>query len=190
MTLRIITLGILINAMALIFACTQSKETMSPPTVSPAEWPAAPGVISAIGSAGGANTFTFEKWRFTKAEMPDDKIENISLAIEISTASLTTDWKDLEKSIRSKKDYFYASKFPIARVSIDGATAQGDGKYTCDALVTLKGVSKTVPLTFQISDSKPYQVKGEGLIFRSKFKFTGKGADEKVPLSFEVTLPI
>ncbi|MEL6635995.1 MAG: YceI family protein [Bacteroidota bacterium] len=190
MSSRIICLAILVNAMALLFACTQSKDTAAAPTVAPANWPAAPGVISVIGTAGGSNVFTFEKWRFTKAEMPDGKVENLDLAIEISTASLTTDWKDLEKGVKSKKDYFYVSKFPIARVAIQGAQPKGDGTYTCDALLTLKGVSKTVPLTFEISDSKPYQVKGDGMIFRSKFKFTGNGPEEEVPLNFDLTLPI
>jgi len=147
------------------------------------------GTIQAIGTAGGPNVFTFEKWEFTKAEMPDDKVENIALSIAINTSSLTCDWKDLQKNIRKKKDYFYAKKFPTATVEIKGAEPIGNGQYKTQALLTLKNNTKPVELTFTISDSKPYQVKGEGMIIRQDFGFTGGGPEDEVPISFDVTLP-
>ena len=148
-----------------------------------------PGIIQAVGDAGSPQIFTFQKWQFTKAEMPEDKIENIQLTVEINTSSLTCDWKDLQNNIRKKKDYFYVKKFPLASITIDGAEAIGDGKYKTEAILTLKKFSKPVELTFTVSDNKPYQVKGEGMITRQDFGFTGGGPKDEVPISFDVTLP-
>ncbi|MEM9985192.1 MAG: YceI family protein [Bacteroidota bacterium] len=149
----------------------------------------APGLIQAIGDAGSPQVFTFEKWEFTEASMAEGKIENIQLAIEINTSSLTCDWKDLQNNIRKKKDYFYVKKFPTAKVVIDGATRQADGSYTTEAMLTLKKKTKPVTLTFSISEEAPYQVKGEGLIIRQDFGFTGGGPKDEVPINFDVTLP-
>ena len=149
-----------------------------------------PGTIEFVGDAGSPNVFTFERWQFTKVEMPDDKVENIQVELEINTSSLSTGWKELESNIRRKKDYFYVKKFPKATVVIDGAQRLADGRYTTEAMLTLKGISKSVKLTFSISETAPYVVKGEGEIVRADFKFTGNGPKPIVPVSFEATLPL
>jgi len=145
-----------------------------------------PGIIQAIGDAGSPQVFTFQKWKFTKAEMPENKIENIQLEIEINTSSLTCDWKDLQRNIRKKKDYFYVKKFPKAIVSINGTEAIEGQKYKTQATLTLKKYTKPVELTFTVEGN---QVKGEGVITRQDFGFTGGGPKDEVPISFEVTLP-
>ena len=109
-----------------------------------------PGFINAIGEAGSPNTFTFNKWEITKAAMPEGKVENIQVEIEINTSSLSTDWKDLEKNVKKKKDYFYVKKFPKATVVLNGAEAQGDGSYVSDAMLTLKGRSPD-PLSLMLN---------------------------------------
>jgi len=145
-----------------------------------------PGIIQAIGDAGSPQVFTFQKWEYTKAEMPEEKIENIQLEIEINTSSLTCDWKDLQSNIRKKKDYFYVKKFPKAVISIDGAETMENGQYKTQAMLTLKKYTKPVELTFTVEGN---QVKGEGIITRQDFGFTGGGPKDEVPISFDVTLP-
>lgn len=149
-----------------------------------------PGLIQAIGNAGSDQFFTFRKWDFTKVEMPNEQVENIQLELEINTSSISCDWKDLEKGVKKKKDYFFIKKFPKATVSINGATANNNGTYTADAVLTLKTHTRAVPVTFTISDTKPYQVKGEGVITRQDFGFTGGGPKDEVPVLFEVVLPL
>lgn len=148
-----------------------------------------PGTITFIGEAGSPNKFTFTKWQFTEINMPNDEVEKLQLEVEINTSSLQTGWKDLEKSIRKKKDYFYVKKFPKAYINIDGATLQEDGSYQTDAQLSLKGITKTVPLTFTITKEKPYVVKGAGVVERRQFNFYGDGPKDQVPVEFEVTLP-
>ncbi len=172
----------IIASLSILFLCSFSL-------IGIGERGASPGLIQAIGEAGSPQVFTFEKWEFTEASMAEGEVENIHLAIEINTSSLTCDWKDLQNNIRKKKDYFYVKKFPTATVVIDGATPLEDGRYQTEAMLTLKKKTKPVTLTFSISEEAPYEVKGEGLIIRQDFGFTGGGPKDEVPISFEVTLP-
>jgi|GEM_PF-1453212 len=149
-----------------------------------------PGEISAIGDAGSPQKFTFERWTFTEASMAEDKVENLALEAEIDCTSLQCDWKDLLKSVKKKKDYFYISEYPTAKVVVNGAEAQKDGTYLTEAEVTIKKYTRTVPLTFTITKEKPYQVVGDGILKRKKFGFTGGGPKAQVPVHFEATLPI
>jgi polyisoprenoid-binding protein YceI len=149
---------------------------------------ATPGTIEFIGDAGSPNVFVFRKWAFDEIKVPDGKLEEMQIALTIQTGSLETQWKDLEKNIRTKKDYFYVKKFPRATIKIDGAEKQPDGSYTTEAMLTLKGVTKPVKLAFSASETVPYQIKGTGVITRQQFKFTDGGPKDEVPISFDITL--
>ena len=149
-----------------------------------------PGTIQAIGNAGSDQVFTFEKWEFTRAEMEEGQVETLDLEAILDCKSLVCDWKDLEKSVKKKEDYFNVSQFPTAKVVIRGAEDQGDGTWLTNAELTLKETTKEVPLTFTISGEKPYQVKGSGELKRRKFGFDGGGPRNEVPISFDMTLPI
>ncbi|MFK7920484.1 MAG: YceI family protein [Bacteroidia bacterium] len=146
-----------------------------------------PGTIEFIGDAGSPTKLTFERWKFTKTLIPDGIIEAIEVSLEINTSSLQSSWKELEKSLKKKKNYFYIKKFPVAIVKIKGAQKRDDGRYQTDALLTLKGVTKVVPLTFSIEGN---HVIGEGVIMRREFNITGDGPKDEVPLSFDVYLPL
>lgn len=149
-----------------------------------------PGVLTATGTTGGPNVFTFERWHFAQISMPEDDPTQIQAVIDIDVTSAVCDWKDLEYSIKKKKDYFHVRKFPKAMVSINGATLQEDGSYQTEALLSLKNVEKPVTLTFTISAEKPYEIKGEGVLNRRDFRFTGDGPQDEVPIAFEATLPL
>lgn len=149
-----------------------------------------PGTIQAIGNAGSDQVFTFEKWQFTNVEMQDDKVENLKLEAEIDCRSISGSWKDLVKSVKKKKDYFNVSDFPTASVVVNGAEDQGDGSWVTNAEVTIKDFTQAIPLTFTISDEKPYHVEGNGVITRQDFGFTGGGPKDEVPVSFDAVLPL
>jgi len=146
-----------------------------------------PGKIEFIGNAGSDNVFTVEKWAFTKIENPDQP-EKIRIEAVLDINSITCSWKELESSVKKKKDYFFTKKFPEAKVSINGATLLENGNYTTDALLELKGIRKIVPLEFSISKAAPYRVQAQGVVFRSAFKFSGDGPKEEVPVMIDVVL--
>lgn len=149
-----------------------------------------PGTLTATGMTGGPSVFTFERWHFAAMSMPDDDPTQIQAIIDIDVTSAVCDWKDLEYSVKKKKDYFHVRKFPKAMVLINGASLQEDGSYITDAMLTLKSVEKPVTLTFTISDTKPYTIEGSGVINRREFRFTGDGPADEVPIAFQATLPL
>ncbi len=148
-----------------------------------------PGVLTATGMTGGPSVFTFERWHFAQVSIPDDDPTQIQAVVDIDVTSAVCDWKDLEYSVKKKKDYFHVRKFPKAMVTINGATLQEDGSYRTEAMLSLKNVEKPVTLVFTISETKPYEIKGEGIINRREFRFTGDGPADEVPIAFEATLP-
>lgn len=149
-----------------------------------------PGVLTATGMTGGPSVFTFERWHFAQISMPEDDPTQIQAVIDIDVTSAVCDWKDLEYSVKKKKDYFHVRKFPKALVTIDGATLQEDGSYLTEAMLSLKNVEKTVTLAFTISEEKPYVITGGGVLNRREFRFTGDGPQDEVPIAFDATLPL
>ncbi|MEM6726781.1 MAG: YceI family protein [Bacteroidota bacterium] len=148
-----------------------------------------PGTLTFIGDAGSPNLFTINRWEIENAKLPGGDFTQVKADILIDATSFTGDWKDLEYSIKKKKDYFYIKKFPKATVKINGAEQQDDGSYTTEASVTLKGKTKKVALTFTVSETPPYQVVGGGVIQRRQFNFSGDGQKEEVPVNFDFTFP-
>lgn len=151
-----------------------------------------PGTIQVTGVAGGPRVFTFEKWKIEKLNWTPGNFETIDIAVLIDCKSLTHEWKDLEKSIRKKKDYFYVKKFPTASASVKGATKIRDNLYEAKMTLGLKGVTKDVPITFEVSgdgsEANPYRAVGKGELNRRKFKFNGGGPENQVPLNFDIVL--
>lgn len=167
-------------AMAVLFIAN----IQSPYVTFPEE---APGELTFIGNAGSDQVFSLERWKFSKVENADQP-ENIVVVAEFDLTSMEGGWPDLLKSIKKKKDYFYIKKYKTASVKIEGATANEDGSYNTDAVLTLKGKTKKVPMTFTISDEAPYHIEAEGVVMRRKFGFTGGGPKNEVPVKVSADL--
>ena len=148
-----------------------------------------PGVINVTGVAGGPRVFEFTKWQINKLQWEQGNFESITIEVVIDCKSLTHEWKDLEKNIKKKKDYFYVKKFPTAVATVNGASKNDDGSYSAMMELSLKGVTKEVPITFEVTSTAPYKVVGKGELNRQNFKFNGGGPEDQVPLNFEITLP-
>jgi polyisoprenoid-binding protein YceI len=147
----------------------------------------APGTLTFIGNAGSDQVFTVERWKFSKVENAAQP-ESILVEAQLDITSIQCGWADLLKGVKKKKDYFYVKKFKTASVQIEGATANKDGSYSTDALLTLKGKTKKVPMTFTISEEAPYHIEAEGVVMRRKFGFTGGGPKDEVPVKVSADL--
>lgn len=149
----------------------------------------APGEISFTGNAGSDNVFTVERWKFTEVANVGEP-EHIRVRAELDMTSLRTGWAELLKNLKKKKDYFYVKKYATATIAIDGAQAIGEGQYRTAALLSLKGVTKPVPLTFTLteSDDGTFHVDAWGEINRREFNFTGGGPKDVVPVTVSAEL--
>jgi len=146
-----------------------------------------PGTITFIGNAGSDNLFTVNNWKFDRLTNLVDP-ENIGVTAILDMTSITCDWKDLEKNLHKKKDYFHSKKFNTAQLTIDGAEAQADGSYLAHAELSLKGISRTVPLSFTLTGDGPYELEASATIERRKFRFTGNGPKDEVPVMVKAML--
>jgi polyisoprenoid-binding protein YceI len=146
-----------------------------------------PGEITFIGNAGSDNVFTVNQWKFDRLENLDNP-ENIAVTAVLDMTSITCDWKDLEKNLHKKKDYFYSKKFNTAQLSIDGAKVQPDGSFLAAASLSMKGITKTVPVTFTLTGEGPYALTASASIMRRQFKFSGNGPKDEVPVMVKATI--
>jgi polyisoprenoid-binding protein YceI len=145
-----------------------------------------PGTITFITDAGMTSTFTVGNWSFSKCEIKADAVEKLQIEAEMDMSSIDCSWKELETSVKKKKDYFYIKKFPKAMLSINGATKIKDNEYTCAATLKLRDISKPITLSFTTSSSdKGLMIKGTGTVNRKDHEFTGDGPKDLVPVSFE-----
>lgn len=132
--------------------------------------------------------FTVNEWEFTKIDVKKDNIENLHIELEMDMGSISCNWKDLQKSVKKKPDYFYVKGFPTSTVTIDKAQKQTDGTYTCQAMLTLKNITKPVTLSFTVTDEGKLHIVGGGKIQRREFNFTGDGPQDEVPMTFDLML--
>jgi polyisoprenoid-binding protein YceI len=150
----------------------------------------APGLLSCTARTQTEQTFVFRRWQLEGAALPDGDFARVSVQVLVETASLSCDWKELEKSIKKKKDYFYVKKFPRASIRIDGAVRQSDGRYLAQAKLVLKGVEGTVPLLFSaVEEGGRWRVSGGGTLDRRSFGFTGDGPQDAVDIRFDFLWP-
>jgi polyisoprenoid-binding protein YceI len=134
---------------------TTSAETVTIPDYVAGTWTIDP-VHSEVGFAvrhmmvskvrGKFKTFSGE---LVTAENPLDS----SVTAEIDLASIDTGAQQRDDHIRSA-DFFEVEKYPTMTYRSAGVRAHGDG-YVLDGDLTLKGVTKQVPLTLELNGFGP-----------------------------------
>jgi polyisoprenoid-binding protein YceI len=145
-----------------------------------------PGTITFLTDAGMESVFTVGNWKFNKCDIKADAIEKLQVEAEMDMSSIDCSWRDLEKSVKKKTEYFYVKKFPTALLSIAGAKKVKDNEYTCEAALTLREISHPVTLIFTATPSdKGLIIKGKGVVNRRDHQFTGDGPKDQVPVAFE-----
>jgi len=146
----------------------------------------APGTLNWSANAGWDANGTFDKWKIVSFNVPSNDYSQIKAEIAVQISSVNHDDKGLENHLR-KDDYLDAKQFPVAKISINGSTYdKAANSYSCDAMVSLKGATHTVPLTFAVSGDSPAKIKGSGTLFRENFKVgDDSGVKNEVGISFE-----
>ena len=134
----------------------------------------------------------FEKITVTKAAFDPKNLEGGTATIEIDLTSMATDSPKRLAHIKSPA-YFDVAKFATATIDVSNVKKNTDSTYTADAKVSLHGVEKTYPVTFEVLETKDdsIKVRGEQVVERLDFK-VGKepGAEEQVGTSTTVRLQL
>ena len=122
----------------------------------------------------------FEKFKVTKAKVDPKKVEGGTATIEIDVASLKTDSDKRDAHLKTP-DFLDASKFTTITVDIANVKKTKDAKkFTADATVKFRDVTKKYPVTFEVvsSTADSITIKGEQELSRLDFKV---GKDSKDP---------
>ena len=123
-------------------------------------WKASTSVYKAKGS--------FEKWEFTQLHIPNGDLEKITATVLIDLNSIKEKSKMLVKHVKSDK-FFDVEKYPMAELIIKNSIQKSTGNYQGEALLNLKGISASVPFTFEVISTAPLIIKGNCAIDRSVF---------------------
>ncbi len=149
----------------------------------------APGKLKWISNAGWEAIGTFDRWKFESVDVPDNDFSRVKAEILVDLMSVKHEKKGLENHLK-EDDYLGAVSDNVARISIDGATTNDRGGFNANTILTLKGVTKEVPVSFRVMKSMPARVVGEGMLMREDF---GVGDDEgvakEVKIEFNFTMP-
>ncbi|MEQ8821345.1 MAG: YceI family protein [Sumerlaeia bacterium] len=157
------------------------------------EWSAAK--VNGSGHTGG-----FERWTFKAIEMPGDTFEGGSATLEVDLTSLTSDNDKLTGHLQSA-DFFDVEKFPKATVKIhdvkaDPEAMEGQEKYVGTATVSLLGLEKPAPVSFDVTrENNQMTIKGKSELRRADYEMyhpynpdDPRSIAEPVTVTFESTL--
>lgn len=151
---------------------------------------ASPGILNWSANAGWDANGTFDKWKFVSLDVPEKDFTRIAAEVAVQISSVNHEDKGLENHLR-QNDYLGAKKFPVAIISIKGATYNKEkSNYTTDATLQLKGSTQKVPLTFEVMAGNPMKIKGAGTLMREDYKVgDDSGVRNDVGISFEFDMP-
>ena len=121
----------------------------------------------------------FTSFKVVKATFDPKKIEGGKATIEIDATSLKTG-ADKRDAHLNTPDFLDTKKFPKITVDIDKVKKAGDKKFTAEATVKFRDVTKKYPVTFDVVDqtADSIRVKSEVAFSRLDFKV---GKDSKDP---------
>ena len=109
-------------------------------------------------------------------------LEQSSVTAEIDLASIDTGQEQRDAHIRSA-DFFEVEKYPTMTYRSAGVRAEGD-RYVLDGELTLKGVTRQVPLTLELGGFGPDPYGGT----RAGFTATGELNRSDFGVNFNATL--
>lgn len=161
-----------------------------------AEEAAAPGSLKFVSKN---KSFTangqFNKWKFTKVDLPEGDITKGTVEFEVDIASVEVPGTERLTNHLKQNDMLDAEKFPKATVKIHSASKDGDG-YVAKADVSIREITKTVPVKFSVESEKPLKIKGEAVVDRTAFEVykpfdpaDERSVEREVIISIEAEVP-
>ena len=116
-----------------------------------AEWSVAPDKSSVAFEANGSGyttNGTFGKYR-AEVEFDPDLPAETAIRVQLDMTSAGTGNSEVDDALKSA-DFFDPKRFPAAQFVARGARQTGNGHYTLDGQLTLKGVTKPISLPFSV----------------------------------------
>jgi polyisoprenoid-binding protein YceI len=95
-----------------------------------------------------------------------EPVEHSTVQARLQAASIDTGSKMRDDHLRSP-DFLHVEAYPVIAYEGTGVTAQGDGRWTVAGQLTLRGITRSVPLTLNYLGSGPDQWGGTRAAFHA-----------------------
>lgn len=138
-----------------------------------ADYVQAPGSTLAFATSYEGEVFSGRFGQFTTTVSFDPaRPADGKLDVVIPLASASTANPDRDETLQGP-DFFDSERFPQARYTASGFRDLGDGRYATDGMLTLRGVSEPVTLTFSWTDDATPVLEGKATVQRLRFNVGG-----------------
>lgn len=145
-------------------------------------WKASNRIYKARGS--------FKTW-YLESKILNSDFSKINSKLVVEIESLSERSKLLVKHLKAE-NFFNAKEFPFAEIIIKGATLQANGKYRANASATIKGITDSISVEFEVVNPENKTIKGTAIINREKFRIgtskKSKGISKDVSVNFLMKL--
>ncbi|HEY4240430.1 MAG TPA: YceI family protein [Kofleriaceae bacterium] len=103
----------------------------------------------------------FDRFAVTKAHFDPQHLEGGTATLTLDFTSIKTGSDERDKDLQSP-DYIDVAKFATATIDVANVKQAG-AKYTADAAVAFRGITKTYPITFEVlaTTADSVRIKGE-----------------------------
>ncbi len=132
----------------------------------------------------------FDKFRVVKASFDPKKIEGGTATIEIDLVSLKSGNGERDKDLESPA-YIDVGKFATVTIDVTNVKKTADKAFAADAIVKLRDVTKTYPVTFEMIEQTDdhVRIKGEHTFSRLDFSVgTDPATDSMQQVDTELTI--
>lgn len=154
-----------------VSACLLALVMVSPARAT--DYVQAPGSTLAFATSYEGDIFSGHFDRFTTTVSFDPAHPGDGqLDVVIPLASAGTGNPDRDETLRGP-DFFDSEHFQQARYSASGFRDLGDGRYAAEGMLTLRGVSEPVTLTFSWTDGDTPVLQGKATVQRLRFNVGG-----------------
>ncbi len=132
----------------------------------------------------------FETFAVTKAEFDPANLEGASAELEIDLGSLSSGIPKRDGHIKHT-DYLDVATHPKAVIKVGDVVKKGDKTYAAKAEVGLHGVTKTLPVEFEVlsADADSVRVKATHVFSRNDFGI-GKADGDSVASDLKVEMQL
>jgi len=167
-----------------LLSCLALPAFASTPTVAPAPATATPAVLIAgdgslleFHSSYDEESFTgrFERFEARIAFDPASASGHFDVAIDLASAGTENDERD---EVLLGAEFFHVLAMPKARYQATRFSRLADGRFIAEGTLSLRGVTRAVPLTFAWTAGPSPRLEGSATVPRLAFQVgTGDWAD-------------
>lgn len=111
----------------------------------------------------------FRRFRVTASRVDPQHVEGGTATLELDLASLESGSTERDEDLKSPA-FIDVGKFATATIAVANVKAAG-ARYAADAAVSLRGTTKTYPITFDVLSATPTAVRVRGEVAFSRLDF-------------------